>query len=60
MQRDDDTHLYKWWHLVENDFAKIKEFGGMATRYDKTDISYAANGHLSAIAHRHKMIVNRP
>ena len=43
VQRDYDTHMYKWRHLVENYFAKIKEFRGIATRYDKTDTSYAAN-----------------
>ena len=49
VQRDDDTHMYKWRHLIENDFAKIKEFRCMATRYDKTDTSHAASRHLSAI-----------
>ena len=34
--RDDDTHMYKWRHLIENCFARIREFRGMATRYDKT------------------------
>ena len=33
---------------VENYFAKIKEFRGIATRYDKTDCSYAANWNLAA------------
>ena len=32
MQRDYDTHMYKWRHQVENYFAKIKEFRGIATR----------------------------
>jgi len=32
--------------LVENYFAKIKEFRGIATRYDKTDCSYAACWNL--------------
>ena len=41
--------MYKWRHLVENYFAKIKEFRGIATRYDKTDTSYAANWHLTAM-----------
>ena len=49
MLRDYDTHMYKWRHLIENYFAKIKEFRGIATRYDKTDISYAANWHLCAM-----------
>ena len=35
-------------HLVENYFAKIKEFRGIATRYDKTDTSYGANLNLVA------------
>ncbi|MDP7426600.1 MAG: IS5/IS1182 family transposase, partial [Alphaproteobacteria bacterium] len=34
--------------LVENYFAKIKKFRGIATRYDKTDTSYAANLNLAA------------
>ncbi len=49
VQRDYDTHMYKWRHLIENYFAKIKEFRGIATRYDKTDTSYAANWHLCAM-----------
>lgn len=47
-QRDYDEDVYKWRHLVENYFAKIKEFRGIATRYDKTDCSYAANWNLAA------------
>ncbi len=47
-QRNYDTEAYKWRHLVENYFAKIKEFRGIATRYDKTDSSYAANWNLVA------------
>ncbi len=47
-QRDFDKEAYKWRHLVENHFAKIKEFRGIATRYDKTDCSYAANWNLVA------------
>ena len=49
VQRDYDTHMYKWRRLIENYFAKIKEFRGMATRYDKTDTSCAANRHLCAM-----------
>lgn len=47
-QRDDDAHACKWRHLIENDFAKIKEFRGIAMRYDRTDGSYAANSNLVA------------
>lgn len=46
--RHHDADAYKWRHLVENYFAKIKEFRGIATRYDKTDCSYAANWNLVA------------
>jgi hypothetical protein len=33
-------------HLVENFFCKIKGFRRIATRYDKTDTSFAAMIHL--------------
>ena len=48
VQREYDKEAYRWRHLVENYFAKIKEFRGIATRYDKTDNSYAANWNLVA------------
>ena len=48
MQKDYNTHMYKWRHLVENYFAKIKKFRDIATRYDETDTSYAANWYLTA------------
>ncbi|HYI84860.1 MAG TPA: IS5/IS1182 family transposase, partial [Acetobacteraceae bacterium] len=34
-------------HLIENTFAKLKEFRAVATRYDKTDTSYAATIYLA-------------
>jgi transposase len=37
-----DFEIYKWRHLVENFFCKIKEFRRIATRYDKTDTSFSA------------------
>ncbi len=43
-----DKHMYRWRHLVENYFAKLKEFRAIATRYDKTDTSYRANLNLVA------------
>ncbi len=46
VQREYDEGAYCGWHLVENDFTRIKEFRGIATRYDKTDNSYAANWNL--------------
>ena len=42
LQRNYDAKGYKWCHLVENDFAKINELRGIATRCDRTDCSYAA------------------
>ena len=42
-KRDYDRHLYKARHLIENFFAKLKQFRGVATRYDKT-----ARIHLAA------------
>jgi transposase len=48
IQRDYDVEICKWRQPVENYFAKIKEFRGIATRYDKTDCSYAACWNLVA------------
>src|SRR3954453_23066055 len=42
-----DREMSRWRHLVENTFAKLKEFRAVATRYDKTDTSYAATLHLA-------------
>ena len=45
---DYDKEMYRWRHLVENYFAKIKEFRSIATRYDKTAESFSANINLVA------------
>ena len=37
-----DREKYKWRHLVENFFCRIKAFRRIATRYEKTDICFAA------------------
>jgi len=50
LQRNYDAKGYKWCHLVENDFAKIKEFRAIATRYDKTDCSYTACNNAARFA----------
>ena len=42
---DIDWHLYKYRHLVENAFARLKHFRGLATRYDQLKRNY-----ISAIA----------
>ena len=43
-----DTEMYKWRHLVENFFCKIKEFKRIAMRADKTDQSFKAMIYLAA------------
>jgi tripartite-type tricarboxylate transporter receptor subunit TctC len=39
---------YQWRHLIENCLQRLKEFRRIATRYDKTDQSFAAAVHLAA------------
>ena len=46
IQRNYDAEVYKWRHLVENYFAKIKEFRGIATRCEKTAFSLTACWNL--------------
>ena len=46
--RDYDRHLYKARHLIENFFAKLKQFRAIATRYDKTARCFLAGIHLAA------------
>ena len=43
-----DAEMYKWRHLIENFFCKLKEFKRIAMRADKTDKSFTAMIHLSA------------
>ena len=43
-----DVEMYKWRHLIENCFQRMKEFRRIATRYDKTDTSFAAAIYLVA------------
>jgi transposase len=43
-----DRDLYKWRHLIENFFCKLKEFKRIALRADKTDKSFAAMIYLAA------------
>lgn len=46
--RQIDAEIYKWRHLIENFFCKLKEFKRIAMRSEKTDLSFAAMIHLSA------------
>ena len=43
-----DKEIYKWRHLIENFFCKLKEFKRIAMRSDKTDTSFAAMIYLSS------------
>ena len=43
-----DRKLYKWRHLIENFFCKLKEFKRIAMRAEKTDQSFKAMIHLAA------------
>ena len=45
---DIDREMYKWRHLIENFFGKLKEFKRIAMRADKTDQSFAAMIYLAA------------
>lgn len=45
-----DRDLYKARHLIENFFAKLKQFRAIATRYDKTARNFLAAIHLAAAA----------
>jgi transposase len=48
VSRDYDRDLFKARHLIENFFAKLKQFRAIATRYDKTARNFLAAIHLAA------------
>lgn len=48
IQRIFDQCMYKWRHLIENYFCKLKEFKRIAMRSDKTDSSFSAMIYLCA------------
>ncbi len=43
-----DLEVYKWRHLIENFFGKLKEFKRIAMRSDKTVSSFSAAIYLAA------------
>ena len=47
-QRSHDRHLYKARHLIENFFARLKQYRAIATRYDKTARNFLGAIHLAA------------
>jgi transposase len=48
LPRDYDRELYAARHLIENFFAKIKQFRAIASRYEKTARNFLAAIHLVA------------
>jgi len=48
IRRDYDRDLFKARHLIENFFAKLKQFRAIATRYDKTKRNFLAAIQLAA------------
>ncbi len=48
VSRDYDRELFKARHLIENFFAKLKQFRAIATRYDKTARNFLAAIQLAA------------
>lgn len=46
--RQIDAEIYKWRHLIENFFGKLKEFKRIALRACKTDASFAAMIYAAA------------
>ena len=46
--REIDTEVYKWRHLIENFFCKLKEFKRIALRACKTDSSFSAMIYIGA------------
>jgi transposase len=47
-QRIYDEEMYKTRHLIENFFAKLKQFRGIATRYDKRAKTFLGAIYLAA------------
>lgn len=47
-----DEEIYKWRHLIENFFCKLKEFKGVAMRAEKTDRNFSAMIYACAVAIR--------
>ena len=43
-----DRDLYKARHLIENFFAKLKQYRAIATRYDKRAVNFLAAIHLAS------------
>ena len=46
--REYDKELYKARHLIENFFAKLKQYRAIATRYDKRAVNFLGAIYLAA------------
>ena len=46
--REYDKDLYKTRHLIENFFAKLKQYRAIATRYDKRAVNFLGAIYLAA------------
>lgn len=47
-KRDYDEDLYKDRHLIENFFARLKQYRALATRYDKRASTFLAAVYMAA------------
>ena len=47
-RREYDQYLYQARHLIENFFAKLKQYRAIATRYDKTAVNFLGTIYLVA------------
>ena len=43
-----DRDKYRWRHLIENFFAKLKQYRGIATRYDQRACAFLGDTHRVA------------
>ncbi len=48
-QREYDKYLYEARHLIENFFARLKQYRAIATRYDKRKRNFLGGIYLAAI-----------
>ena len=47
-KREYDEEMYKWRHLIENFFARLKQYRAIATRYDKRACNFLGAIYLAA------------
>jgi len=43
-----DREMYKWRHLIENFFCKLKQYKAIAMRCDKTDRNFSSMFNICA------------